>query len=79
MEGLIHGGAYFRNFTVFHFFTKIKKRIIDQMIHNGGGFLWITSKTGYFGYMTRGVSLLRIRNKRVNIASGNSKLNTFNT
>ena len=31
------------------------------MIHNGGGFLWITSKTGYFGYMTRGVSLLRIR------------------
>ena len=29
------------------------------MTHNGGGFLWITSKTGYFGY--RGVSLLRIR------------------
>ena len=31
------------------------------MIHSGGGFLWITSKTGSFGYMTRSVSLLRIR------------------
>ena len=44
--GLIFGGAYsWRglfsefSFTVFHFFTKINKRIIDQMIHNGGGFL----------------------------------------
>ena len=73
MELLIHGGAYFRNFTVFHFFTKIKKRIIDQMIHNGGGFLWITSKTRYFGYIDP-KRFFTTDPKRVNIASGNLNL-----
>ena len=50
-----------RIFGILQYFISLLKRIIDQMIHNGGGFLWITSKTGYFGYITRGVSLLRIR------------------
>ena len=56
MEGLIFGILRY-----FISLLKSKKRIIDQMIHNGGGFLWTTSKTGSFGYMTRSVSLLRIR------------------
>ena len=50
-----------RIFGILQYFISLLKWIIDQMIHNGGGFLWITSKTGYFGYITRGVSLLRIR------------------
>ena len=43
------------------FFTKIQKRITDPNDPQRRGILWIISKTGYFGYMIRSVSLLRIR------------------
>ena len=43
------------------FFTKIQKRITDPNDPQRRWILWIISKTGYFGYMIRSVSLLRIR------------------
>ena len=46
---------------IFRFFTKIQKRITDPNDPQRRWILWIISKTGYFGYMIRGVSLLRIR------------------
>ena len=67
-----------RIFGILQYFISLLKRIIDQMIHNGGGFLWITSKTRYFGYIDP-KRFFTTDPKRVNIASGNSKLNTFNT
>ena len=46
---------------IYRFFTKIEKWIIDPNDPQRGWILWIISKTGYFGYMIRDVSLLRIR------------------
>ena len=46
---------------IFRFFTKIQKRITDPNDPQRRWILWIISKTGYFGYMIRSVSLLRIR------------------
>ena len=46
---------------IFRFFTKIEKRITDPNDPQRRWILWIISKTGYFGYMIRNVSLLRIR------------------
>ena len=46
---------------IFRFFIKIPKRIIDPNDPQRRWILWIISIIGYFGYMIRGVSLLRIR------------------
>ena len=53
---------------IFRFFTKIQKRTIDPIDPQRRWILWIISKTRYFGYMIRRVSLLRIRKE-----CGNSK------
>ena len=62
---------------IFRFFTKIQKRIIDPNDPQRRWILWIISRTGYFGYTIRSVSLLRIRKERIQPAGGNSK--QFNT
>ena len=45
---------------IFRYFTKIQKRIIDPNDPQRRWILWIISKPGYFGYLMRRVSLLRI-------------------
>ena len=62
---------------IFRFFTKIQKRITDPNDPQRRWILWIISKTGYFGYMIRSVSLLRIRKEWTLPAVTRNNFNTY--
>ena len=64
---------------IFRFFTKIQKRITDPNDPQRRWILWIISKTGYFGYMIRSVSLLRIRKEWTLPAVTWNNFNTYNS
>ena len=64
---------------IFRFFTKIQKWIIDPNDPQRRWILWIISKTGYFGYMIRNVSLLRIRKEWMQPAVTRNNFNTYSS
>ena len=68
-----------KNGRIFRFFTKIQKRIIDPNDPQWRWILWIISKTGYFGYMIRNVSLLRIRKEWIQPAVTPNNFDTYSS
>ena len=64
---------------IYRFFTKIENRIVDSNDPQRRWILWIISKTGYFGYMIRNVSLLRIRKEWIQPAVNRNKFNTYSS
>ena len=56
---LIHGGAYFRNFTVLNFQNKLKTHLISQsrsFLEWGKGFAWLNKTKAVKGVKTSKLS-----------------------